>query len=163
MNRKLTLLIAILALWVSLGQNANAVEAGEIAYINGTLGVPQNALGSFDLGPANALVFTLKPPQGAVSEVRIPYAQITHFEAYQQVTHHLGVLPAIGASLVRKRKRRHFLSLTYTDSAGHAQVVLFEVPKDDPPVLLSVLRARASQGCVGRCEEHSEPVAGLIR
>jgi hypothetical protein len=65
----------------------------------------------------------------------IPYASIDSYDHSQQVTHHLGVLPAIAVSLVKKRQRKHFLRIAYHDE------------KKMPLTLLAILQQRAPQGC----------------
>jgi hypothetical protein len=77
----------------------------------------------------------------------IPYASIDSYDHSQQVTHHLGVLPAIAVSLVKKRQRKHFLRIAYHDEIKTPQVAIFEVPKKMPLTLLAILQQRAPQGC----------------
>jgi hypothetical protein len=62
------------------------------------------------------------------------------------VTHHLGVLPAIAVSLVKKRQRKHFLRIAYHDEFKTPQVAIFEVPKKMPLTLFAILQQRAPQG-----------------
>jgi hypothetical protein len=76
----------------------------------------------------------------------IPYASIDSYEHSQQVAHHLGVLPAIAVSLVKKRQRKHFLRIAYHDESKTPQVAIFEVPKKMPLTLLAILQQRAPQG-----------------
>lgn len=77
----------------------------------------------------------------------IPYASIDSYEHSQLVAHHLGVLPAIAVSLVKKRQRKHFLRIAYHDESKTPQVAIFEVPKKMPLTLLAILLQRTPQGC----------------
>ena len=45
------------------------------------------------------------------------------------------------------RKEWIFFTISYSDPSKTTQVVVLEVPKDEPKVLLPILRARASQAC----------------
>lgn len=137
----LTILTAFLVLLASW---AAAVENGQVEYVGGTLsGVKEGAVGRLDMTTETALRF-----EAAGTVLEIPYARIESFDYTQEVTHHLGVLPAIAVGMARSRKHRHFFRISYYKDDGK-QVVVFEVPKNLPPVLLAVLRARAPEVCKG--------------
>ena len=81
-------------------------------YLGGTVpSIKTGAIGQFDLSSASQLSF--QSPAGSFS---IPYAAITSYEFSQEVTHHLGVAPAIAVGLIKKRQRQHFLRISYLDS-----------------------------------------------
>ena len=147
----------VFALCVLLVVPCFAAEAGQIAYMSGTLGVPQGTIGGFDTTSPEALVFKFPAFGSAPGEVDIAYKNIGSFEYSTEVAHHLGVLPAIAVGLVKRRERRHFFTIKFTDSSDVPQAAIFEVPKGDPPGLLAILRARAPQACrlqglnCGRC------------
>jgi CDP-diacylglycerol--glycerol-3-phosphate 3-phosphatidyltransferase len=134
-----------------------AVEAGQVGYMSGTLTVPQGTIGDLDTTSPEILVFKFTASSSAPGEVDIPYKKIGSFEYSTEVAHHLGVLPAVAISLVKRRERRHFFTIRFTDSSGVPQAAIFEVAKRDPPGLLAILRARAPQACrlpglnCGRC------------
>lgn len=133
-----TMLVGSLVLFRSL---AVAVEPGQVEYVGGTVpGLKEGAVGRLDLAPESALRFEA----GGIG-VEIPYASIESFEYTREVTHHLGVLPAIAVGMARSRKHRHFVRISYSN--GAKQVVVFEVPKNLPQTLLAVLSARAPQVC----------------
>ena len=104
--------------------------------------IKAGAIGQFDLSSASQLSF--QSPAGSVS---IPYAAITSYEFSQEVTHHLGVAPAIAVGLIKKRQRQHFLRISYLDGNNVAQGAVFEVAKQMPRTLLAVLETKAPQGC----------------
>ena len=126
-----------------------AVEAGQVAYVGGTVTtVPLGSLGKLDTSSSEALVFTADAGKSTSGgNIGIDYKKISKFEYSKEVTHHLGVLPAVAVSLVKRRERKHFFTITYKDSTDAVQVAIFEVSKGDPPGLLAVLRARAPQVC----------------
>jgi hypothetical protein len=132
--------IAILLL-VSVA--AVAVENGQVAYIGGTPhSVKEGTIGQFDLSSTSELIF--QSPGGNIS---IPYVAIQSFEFSQEVTHHLGVAPAIAVGLLKKRQRQHFVRISYVDGDNVPQAAVFEVAKQVPRTLWAVLQSRAPQGC----------------
>jgi hypothetical protein len=137
----------MLAVGVLLALPACAVEAGQVAYTGGSLSVVQGTVGSFDTTSPRALVFRFVGPGASSNEVDIEYKNIQSFRYTTEVAYHLGVLPAIAVGLLKSRERKHFLTLRFIDSAGVAQAAIFEVAKNDPPALLAILHARASQVC----------------
>lgn len=121
---------------------AGAAEIDQVKYAGGTDKVLQEgAVGRLDTSPQSSLVF-----ESAGNKIEIPYAQIESFTFSEEVARHLGVLPAIGVALVKKRERKHFLRIVYHDEQNVTQVAIFEVPKGSPQALLAILQARAPQG-----------------
>jgi phosphatidylglycerophosphate synthase len=124
-----------------------AVEAGQVAYTSGTLTVAQGTIGSLDIRVPTTLVFKFTAATSGSGEIDIPYDKITGFVYRTEVAHHIGVLPAIAVSLVKRRERKHYFTINFNDPSGTAQVAIFEVPKQDPPALLATLRSRSPQAC----------------
>jgi hypothetical protein len=137
----------MLVLGAELVTPAFAIETGQVAYTGGSLSVAQGTIGSFDLTSSTALAFKYPVPGASANEVAIEYKNIRGYSYTSEVAYHLGVLPAIAVGLLKSRERRHFLTIRYVDAADVAQAAVFEVAKSDPPALLAVLRARASQAC----------------
>ncbi|HXQ26712.1 MAG TPA: hypothetical protein VN822_09920 [Candidatus Acidoferrales bacterium] len=135
--------IAAFCLLVIVALPAAAVEDGQVMYVGGTAAeLKEGAVGRLNTTSQSALSF-----ESAGSTLVIPYAKIESYEYTRPVARHLGVLPAIGVGLVKKRQRRHFFRIAYRDESDASRVVIFEVPKQMPPVLLAILRAQAPQGC----------------
>jgi phosphatidylglycerophosphate synthase len=124
-----------------------AVEAGQVAYTSGTLTVAQGTIGRLDIKVPTTLVFKFIAATSGSGEIDIPYDKITGFVYRTEVAHHIGVLPAIAVSLVKRRERKHYFTINFNDPSGTAQVAIFEVPKQDPPALLATLRSRSPQAC----------------
>jgi hypothetical protein len=121
---------------------AAAANDGPVVYVGGTASMKDGIAGRLDTSSASALSF-----EATGSTLVIPYAKIESYEYTRKVARHLGVLPAIAVGLVKKRQRRHFFRISYRDDSDALRVVLFEVPKQMPPVLEAILRAKAPQGC----------------
>jgi phosphatidylglycerophosphate synthase len=127
--------------------SAYAVETGEVAYVGGTAAVALDTRGVLDTTSPVMLLFKFSGANGASGQIDIPYKNIRAFEYRKEVAHHLGVLPAVAVGLVKRRERKHFFSISYTDSSEVIQVAIFEVGKRDQPALLQILRARDPQIC----------------
>jgi hypothetical protein len=144
--------IAIAMLFAASACSA-LVENSQAEYLGGTVpSIKTGAIGQFDLSSPSQLSF--QSPAGSFS---IPYAAITSYQFSQEVTHHLGVAPAIAVGLIKKRQRQHFLRISYLDGNNVAQGVVFEVAKQMPRTLLAVLETKAPQGCkpVGGCPKRN--------
>jgi len=135
--------LATLCLVLLFARPLLAVDDGDVSYVGGTVeNLKEGSPGKLDITSQTELVFVS-------SSVRlvIPYASIDSYDHSQQVAHHLGVLPAIAVSLVKKRQRKHFLRIAYHDEIKTPQVAIFEVPKKMPLTFLAILQQRAPQGC----------------
>ena len=134
--------VTLTASLIFLVSVAGAVESGQVEYVGGTVpGLKDGALGRLDMVSETALRF-----EAAGTVLDIPYASIESFDYTQEVSHHLGVLPAIAVGLMKSRKHKHFFRISFDKDAAK-QVVIFEVPKSLPPTLLAVLKTRAPELC----------------
>jgi hypothetical protein len=122
---------------------ALAVEDGQVMYTGGSVpGVNSGVVGRLDMASDTALIF-----EYSGSRLAIPYAEIDSFEYSEEVTRHLGVLPAIAVGLIKERQHQHFFRISYRDGDGVSQVAIFEVSKHTPRNLNAVLRERAPKAC----------------
>lgn len=130
---------------------ALAVEPGHAAYVGGTTGVAQDTEGTLDTTSTTALIFRYNGANGLPGEIPIDYDAMRNFDATDEVTHHLGVLPAIGVGMVAHRQRRYLLTITYTDGSNAVQVAIFEVARKDQPTLAAIIVARSPNACRAQC------------
>lgn len=126
---------------------AFALEPNQAVYIGGSAAVAPDTIGTLDTTSPKALVFQFKQPDGAAAQITIDYLHIRNVSATNEVTHHLGVAPAIAVGLLAARQRRYFLTITWTDEAGIAQAAQIEVAKRQQQPLATVIRARMPQRC----------------
>jgi hypothetical protein len=136
--KKILALIILLAIAVPL----SAVEDGQVQYLGGTVAVTANAVGKLDLTSETVMKF-----ESSGGKFAIPYQTIDSFEYTEQLTHHLGIMPAIVVGLSRTRKHRHFFRIVYHDENNVSQIVVLEVPKQMPRTLQAVLEFRAPKAC----------------
>jgi len=135
------LVVLLLGLLTSIA--ASAVENGNVMYAGGTVeGLKEGAIGKLDTKSLDALKF-----ESGGTTLVIPYAKLDSYEYSNPVARHLGVLPAIAVGMVKKRQRRHFFRISFSDEHGDLRVAIFEVPKQMPPVLLAILAANAPGKC----------------
>lgn len=147
--------VVLVLLVIAIAVPAFALEGAEVAYVGGTVShLQQGAVGKLDLTSGKELVFLT---QGI--RLEIPYDRMESYQHSQELAVHLGVAPTIAVVLVKHRRRIHFMRITYKDNAGEPQVVVFEVPKTMPMVLMPILVARAPRG---RCAPYvgCGPVSG---
>lgn len=124
----------------------------QVTYLGGTApGIEAGTTGTIDVSSLGTLVL-----RHARGQMEIPYARIDSFEYRQEVTHHLGVLPAIAVGLVKKRQRRHIVRINFHDENNAAFVAILEVPKQLPRTLIPILQSRAP----GRCRTQESQTCG---
>jgi hypothetical protein len=132
-----------LCLLLAIPCAAFAVESGQVLYVGGSAAnMKDGTLGRFAMDAKEAIAFVYSS-----GTFTIPFSSLESYESSDRVARHLGVVPAIAVGLVRHRQRRHFFEFHYQDQNHVAQVAIFEVPKDLPPMLLGILQARVPSAC----------------
>lgn len=118
---------------------AFALGGSQVKYLGGTAqGVRGGIIGRLNTTPETELIF-----EYSANKLEIPYDAIQSFQSSEEVTRHLGVLPAMIVGIFKKRQRQHFFRIEYHDSNNVAQALVFEVPKHMPRILQAVLETRA--------------------
>jgi hypothetical protein len=116
-----------------------AIDAGEAKYAGGTAaGFSDGTIGKLDTTDDTALVF-----ESPGKKISISYASVDSHEYSKVAARHLGILPAIVVALVKARQHRHYVRISYRDSNGTKQVVVFEIPKHSARTLQAILDARS--------------------
>jgi phosphatidylglycerophosphate synthase len=110
--------LMVLTAMLLVAAPAFAVSTGEVAYTGGTVsGVAEGTLGALDTPAVEKLAFRYKSPAAVTQgEIDMPYVRILSFQYSTDVAYHIGVAPAIVVSLVKRRERKHFFTVTYTDA-----------------------------------------------
>jgi hypothetical protein len=110
-------------------------------YIGGTVAaLPSKSEGKLNTTDENVFLFRAK----RVS-VRIPYTKINTIEYGQRVNRRYAEAVLISPILLLSKKRRHFLTVDYTDDDGHQQAMVFQVPKSEIRTLLVSLEAKTGR------------------
>jgi hypothetical protein len=109
-----------------------------VEYVGGTLGgVSTGAGGSLDVSDSHYLAFYTKK-----SQVRVAYDRVNTIEYGQQVSHRVLMAFAISPIFLLSKKRKHFLSIEYTNPDGGHEAMVFQVDKNDIRAALISLEAR---------------------
>ena len=75
-------------------------------------------------------------------EMHVEYAKINLLEYGQNVDRRLVMAAVISPLFVLSKRRKHFLSVGYTDAEGRQQAMVFQVEKGKIRALLVALEAR---------------------
>lgn len=107
-------------------------------YVGGTAATMSSGVtGSLEITDAHYLAFYSKKAQ-----LRIPYTRIETLEYGQKVDRRLLLAIAISPVFLLSKKRKHFLTIGYTDDDGNHQALVFRVDKNDIRATLAGLEAR---------------------
>ena len=79
------------------------------------------------------------------SNVRVAYRNINLLEYGQTVGRRLDLAIIISPAFLLVKKRKHFLTVGYTDDDGRQQALVFRVDKNDIRATLASLEARTGQ------------------
>lgn len=122
-----------------------AVDARKAEYAGGTLTmVKEGASGTLDLTDETAFVFDAKK-KGRVS---IAYASMTGLEYGQNASRRVAMAILISPWALFSKKRRHYLTIEYTDTDGKPQAAVFELGKSITRTTLAVVATRSGQELV---------------
>ena len=114
---------------------------GRAQYIGGTVAaLPSKSEGRLNITGEEALLFRTKQ-----ASVRIPYSQINTLEYGQRVNRRYVEAVLISPLLLLAKKRKHFLTVGYTDELGHQQALVFQVDKGAVRAVLVSLEAKTGR------------------
>jgi hypothetical protein len=120
--------------WASVGSH-------DTMYVGGTISaLKQGAEGKSSTQDEKVFVFESKD-----GKVTIPYDQINDLEYGQKAGRRLGLALTISPWLLLSKKRKHFLTIGYTDENNKQQAGVFELGKDIVRVTLASLEARTGK------------------
>lgn len=118
--------------------SALAWAAGKVEYVGGTRpDVSPGVRGVLDLADQRYLAFYAKK-----SSLRIAYRRVNLVEYGQKVDRRLAEAIILSPMFLLAKKRKHFLTLGYTDDEGRQQAMVFQVDKSAIRAVLVSLEAR---------------------
>ena len=110
-------------------------------YIGGTVaGLPGKSEGNINTTDEEVLLFHAKQ-----ASVRIPYNKINTLEYGQRVNRRVVEAVLISPLLLLAKKRKHFLTVGYTDEQGRQQALVFQVHKGAVRAVLVSLEAKTGR------------------
>lgn len=155
-NKKIALSLLTATLFV--GVAFAGLGSDKTKYIGGTI----SSLKEGDEGKSSIKdekVFVFEAGDGK-DRIAIPYNQIDSLEYGQKAGRRIGVAVVINPLFIFSKKRRHFLTIGYTDADGKQQAGVFELGKDVIRVTLASLEARTGRKVEYQDEEARKSGAG---
>ena len=141
-------LIASIILFALCAEIAFAgLGSDKTKYIGGTVSIlKEGAEGKSSA--KDEKVFSFVADKGSDKEapkLEIPYDKVDSLEYGQKAGRRVGVAFVVNPIFIFSKKRRHFLTLGYTDADGKQQAAVFEMGKDIVRVTLATLEARTGK------------------
>lgn len=116
-----------------------AVRGDDAMYMGGThSSIPDKTEGRLDLSSPEAAVF-----QSAKGKFTVPFKRVTSIEYGQKAGRRVGVALAISPVALLSKKRKHFLSVTYSDEGGTKQGAVFELSKGKAHPVIATFEQRS--------------------
>ncbi len=134
--------LGFVGLLVLLSTPAGAgVRGSHCLYLGGTIaGLKQHTMGSLDLSHTRHLIFHAKQLSFSIA-----YDRIETIEYGQKVGRRLAAAISLTPLALLSKKRRHFLTLGFTDRHGHSEGAIFELSKGEVDTTLVILQARTGR------------------
>ena len=133
-----------------------AVRGKEVMYVGGTIpNLPEGTVGGLDTTQEKALVF--QSPKG---KFEIPYENVTSLEYGQKAGRRLGVAITLTIWALFSKKRKHFLTVGFTDENDKPQGIVLELPKGTAKTIITVIEARSGKKVEYESEEARKHVHG---
>ncbi|SRR5712692_2174090 len=128
----------------------------EVMYVGGTIpNLPEGAMGDIDTKSEKALTFVSNK-----GRFEIPYENITSLEYGQKAGRRLGVAVTLTLWALLSKKRKHFLTIGFTDANDKPQGVVLEVPKGTVKATITIIEARSGKKVEYESEEARAHVHG---
>lgn len=130
------MLLFLVAAVLTAGQ-----PGGRVEYAGGTLEKLANKpAGRLITTDEHFLIFAMRS-----QALRVPYDKVNLIEYGQKVDRRLAMAVVISPMFLLSKKRRHFLTVGFTDEAGRQQAMILRVDKNDVRALLVSLEARTGR------------------
>ena len=117
-----------------------SIDSGKAEYVGGTASLPAKTPGAFQLSGATEARFVYKG-----GELAIPYKKIESIEYGQKAGRRIGVAIMVSPIALLSKKRKHFVTIGYTDAAGTKQGVVIELGKEIVRSTLVTLETRSGR------------------
>jgi len=154
-TRKITAACLVLIWSIELTLLA-AVRGEEGMYVGGTItNVPEATEGRIDTKNEEKLIFN--SDKGGFE---IPYKSITSPEHGQKAGRRVGVAIVITVWALFSKKRKHFLTVGYTDKDNKPQGLVLEIPKGRAKSVITIIEARSGKKVEYESNEAKEHVHG---
>ena len=113
-------------------------RGGRAEYVGGTVAaVPDSSKGFIDITDESHFVF-----QSKAVTLQVPYAKVSLLEYGQKADRRYALAVLVSPVLLLSKKRKHFLTLGFTDEAGRQQALVFRLDKSDVRAVLVSLEVK---------------------
>ena len=117
------------------------LDSDKAMYVGGTVTtIPQKAEGILYTNDPTVASFAWKDGHWSV-----PYSAITTIDYGQHAGRRVGMAIFVSPVTLLSKKRRHYLTLEYTDTTGVKQAAIFELGKDAIRTTLKILETRTGK------------------
>lgn len=154
MSRK-RLMLGLMLVLVLTGRSFAGLGSDKAKYIGGTATLKEGEEGKSSAKDPVKFVF-----DAGQDKLEIPYDRIDSLEYGQKAGRRIGVAIVINPLFIFSKKRRHFLTIGYTDGDGKQQAAVFELGKDVIRVTLATLEARTGKKVEYQDEDARKSGAG---
>lgn len=114
---------------------------GRAEYIGGTINaIPQGAGGVIKTSDPEYLVFSTRQ-----STLKVLYQRVNLVEYGQKVSRRYALAILISPVFILSKKRKHYLTVGYTDDEGQQQALVFHVDKEHIRAILASMEARTGR------------------
>jgi len=120
--------------WAGLGSDKTMYIGGTVALIK------EGTEGTSSAKDEKVFIFEYKG-----GKLEVPYASVNDLEYGQKAGRRLGLALTISPWLLLSHKRRHFLTVGYTDENNKQQAAVFELGKGVVRVMLASMEARTGR------------------
>lgn len=133
-----------------------AVRGDEVMYVGGTISsIPEATEG--ELFTKDEEKMTFNSNKGSFD---IPYKTITSLEYGQKAGRRLGVALVITVWALFSKKRKHFLTIGFTDKENKPQGVVLEIGKGRAKSIITIIEARSGKKVEYESEEAKKHIHG---
>jgi hypothetical protein len=146
----------LIFLWLTQYSTLAKVTGQDVLYVGGTINsLPEATEGSMDTKNEEKLVFA-----SGKGSFEIPYQSITSLEYGQKAGRRVGVAIVITVWALFSKKRKHFLTIGYTDKDSKPQGVVLEIAKGRAKSMITIIEARSGKKVEYESDEAKKHVHG---
>lgn len=121
-----------------------AVGSKKAEYVGGTLkGLPEKTEGVLDTSKEDVLRFL--PDKREIDEIVVPWGKITALEYGQKAGRRVGAAILVSPLLLFSKKRKHFLTISFTNTDGKDDAAVLELGKDVIRTSLTIIETRSGK------------------
>ena len=135
--------VATILLACVVVQSVAAVDGKKAMYVGGTrTDIKEAAEGVFDVSSEAEMAFT---PDKTKVRHTIAYTEVTELEYGQKAGRRVAVGLLVSPLALFSKKRKHYLTISFTNADKKEQAVVFELGKDIVRTTLAILEARTGK------------------